>query len=170
MFSTSRGQQTLNSIFQKLLRQYIYCCSEVPGANIRKNSMSSSALLEKFSFSCLTCSKSTPSPSPHLTQTVWFCFPWVSANPKSRKATGKSSAVEMKAIKYKAAETAWRFYNGGHFRNNYLLYKALSANALRKKINPILSSGRAHLAEITSDLLRGRDAQSNLALWMAVEE
>lgn len=36
MFSTPRGQKTLNGISQELLRQFIYCCSKVSGANIRK--------------------------------------------------------------------------------------------------------------------------------------
>lgn len=86
----------------------------------------------------------------------------VQAQDKSHKNTGKTDTVEMKAVKYKAAETVWSFYDGGHFGYSYLLYRTLSASTSRKKFNPTLCRGRADLTEITAELLRDRDAQRPL--------
>lgn len=51
-----------------------------------------------------------------------------------------------------------------------IYYTKHSQQTHQEKINPMLCSGKADLTEITAELLRDRDVQSRLALWMAVEE
>lgn len=49
-------------------------------------------------------------------------------------------------------------------------YTKHSQQTHQEKINPMLCSGNTDLTEITAELLRNRDVQGRLALWMAVEE
>lgn len=91
----------------------------------------------------------------------------VQAQDKSRKATGKTNTVEMKAIKYEAAETVWSFYDGGHFGYSYLLYRALPASTSRKKLTPPCAVERL-IWQIWQLSCSGTEMRK--ALWMAVEE
>lgn len=106
---------------------------------------------------------------PHILHR-WFDSAFlgsVQTQDKSLKATGKNNTVEMKTIKYKVAETVWRFYDGGHFGYSYLLYRALSASTSRKKLTPPCA---AEGLIWQRSLLSCSGTEVRKALWMAVEE
>jgi len=75
--------------------------------------------------------------------------------------------MEIRTIKYKAAERVWSFYAGGHFGYSYLSYRALSASASRKKLTlPCALEGLIWRRW----LLSCWGTELHKALWMAAEE
>lgn len=92
MFSTPRGQQTLNGIFQKLLRQFIYCCSKVSGASIRKKQhVLFCRIVEILLFFFLLCAQNPPHFFNRRFDSAFLGL--MQAQGKSFRANGKTKAV-----------------------------------------------------------------------------